>query len=114
MAGRRVHRPPLRRLWANRQARWGGGLALMFLLYYSLSALWGETPGDMQSAVTHSAYILLYLAWLVTLLDGERRHQLQWAMLAGITVLCLYLTLVDAPTIYHLRKPPPAIQGRAT
>lgn len=97
--------PPLRRqLWANRQARWGGGLALMFLLYYSLSALWGETPGDMPSALTHSAYILLYLAWLVTLLDGERRHQLQWAMLAGMTALCLYLTLVDAPSIYYLRE----------
>ena len=94
----------LRQLWANRQARWGGGLALMFLLYYSLSALWGETPGDMPSALTHSAYILLYLAWLVTLLDGERRHQLQWAMLAGMTALCLYLTLVDAPSIYYLRE----------
>ena len=74
------------------------------LLYYSLSALWGETPGDMPSALTHSAYILLYLAWLVTLLDGERRHQLQWAMLAGMTALCLYLTLVDAPSIYYLRE----------
>lgn len=58
----------------------------------------------MPSALTHSAYILLYLAWLVTLLDGERRHQLQWAMLAGMTTLCLYLTLVDAPSIYHLRE----------
>lgn len=58
----------------------------------------------MPSALTHSAYILLYLAWLVTLLDGERRHQLQWAMLAGMTALCLYLTLVDAPSIYYLRE----------
>ncbi|MBO2006787.1 O-antigen ligase family protein [Serratia marcescens] len=58
----------------------------------------------MPSALTHSAYILRYLARLVTLLDGERRHQLQWAMLAGMTTLCLYLTLVDAPSIYHLRE----------
>lgn len=107
--------PPLRRqLLSNRRALWGGGLALMFLLYYSLSALWSETPGDLPSALTHSAYILLYLAWLVTLLDGERRHQLQWVMLAGIAALCLYLTLVDAPSIYHLRETTPAIRGRAT
>lgn len=104
--------PPLRRqLLSNRRALWGGGLALMFLLYYSLSALWSETPGDLPSALTHSAYILLYLAWLVTLLDGERRHQLQWAMLVGIAALCLYLTLVDAPSIYHLRETTPRNPG---
>ncbi|AOF00037.1 polymerase [Serratia surfactantfaciens] len=104
--------PPLRRqLLSNRRALWGGGLTLMFLLYYSLSALWSETPGDLPSALTHSAYILLYLAWLVTLLDGERRHQLQWVMLAGIAALCLYLTLVDAPSIYHLRETTPRNPG---
>lgn len=54
---------------------------------------------------------LLYLAWLVTLLDGERRHQLQWVMLAGIAALCLYLTLVNAPSIYHLRETTPCNPG---
>lgn len=77
--------------------------AFIFLTYYSFSTLWGESQSDISSNLTHSAYILLYLAWLVTLLDGELRHQLQWTLLAGITALCLYLILVDAPSIYHFR-----------
>lgn len=57
--------PPLRhQLLANRQALVGGGLALIFLLYYSISALWGEMPSEMSSALTHSGYILAYLVWL--------------------------------------------------
>ncbi|MEX0631751.1 hypothetical protein M8494_05455 [Serratia ureilytica] len=56
--------------------------------YYSLSALWG---GDMRSAVTHSAYILL-----LSRLAGDAARRVSGvsstavAMLAGITVLCLY------------------------
>ncbi len=104
--------PPLRRqLLSNRQALCGGLLTSTFLFYYSLSSLWGDTPSDVSSALTHSIYILLYLAWLVTLLDGELRHKLQWTMLAGITVLCLYLMLVDASSIYLLRVTTPRNPG---
>jgi len=91
------------RLFANTAAMTGMALVLLFLLYYSISALWGADPGDMASTLTHSGYILFYLTWLIFLLDGAWRYRLLAAIVAGITLLCLYLAAFDYPTIYHLR-----------
>ncbi|SQI43580.1 Uncharacterised protein [Serratia plymuthica] len=64
----------------------------------------GGTPDDTGSAFTHSAYILIYLALLVTLLAGPRRNFLLCAVIAGIVLLCAYLAISDYHAIYTLRE----------
>lgn len=100
-----VTHPELRSAWLKqRKAVPGLALAAGFLAYYSASNLWGGTPGDTGSAFTHSAYILIYLALLVTLLAGPRRNFLLCAVIVGIVLLCVYLAISDYHAIYTLRE----------
>jgi O-antigen ligase len=100
-----VSRAELRQIWLNRRAASKGiALAACFLAYYSASNLWGGTPDDTASALTHSAYILIYLGLLVSVLDSPRRNLLLCAVIAGITLLCLYLAWGDYHQIYTLRE----------
>lgn len=99
-----VTRQEFRQDWLNRRAAVSGiALTACFLAYYSASNLWGGTPSDTVSALTHSAYILVYLGLLVTVLDSPRRNLLLCTVIAGITLLCLYLAWVDYHEIYTLR-----------
>ncbi|MBI3311433.1 MAG: O-antigen ligase family protein, partial [Serratia liquefaciens] len=105
-------RPEFRQAWLKRRAAVTGmALAAGFLAYYSVSNLWGGTPEDTASALTHSTYILLYLALLVSVLDSPRRNLLLCAVIAGITLLCLYLACVDYREIYTLRETTDANPG---
>lgn len=99
-----AYRPLRQSFCSNRKSLLGLFLTLLFLLYYSFSAIWGQHPGDITSELTHSGYLLLYLTWLIILLDSTRRMQLLWVMLAGITLLCLYLSVTEYSSIYHLRQ----------
>ncbi|CAI2411217.1 TPA: O-antigen ligase family protein [Serratia liquefaciens] len=98
-------RPGVRSAWLNRRAA-NAGMALVacFLAYYAVSNLWGGTPDDTASTLTHGVYILLYLALLVTVLESPERNLLLCAVIAGITLLCLYLACVDFREIYSLRE----------
>lgn len=98
-------RPLLRqRLFSNQPAMKGMALTLAFLIYYAISALWGAEPGNITSVLTHGGYIMLYLAWLIFLLDGTWRYRLLASIVAGMSLLCLYLAVFDYPAIYHLRQ----------
>lgn len=105
-------RTAFRQAWHKRRSAVVGiVLAACFLTYYSASNLWGGTPGNMVSTLTHSVYILIYLALLVTVLESTHRTLLLCCVIAGITVLCLYLTWVDYRVIYALRETSDANPG---
>lgn len=105
-------RPEFRQAWLGRRAALIGiALAAYFLAYYSASNFWGGTPEDALSALTHSVYILIYLGLLVSVLDSPRRNLLLCCVIAGITLLCLYLAWVDYSKIYTLRETSDANPG---
>lgn len=105
-------KPAFRQAWLNRRSTVVGILlAACFLTYYSASNLWGGTPDNMASTLTHSAYILIYLGLLVTVLESPRRTLLLCGVIAGITLLCLYLAWVDYRVIYTLRETSDANPG---
>lgn len=92
-----------RPLMSNHSALRGIGLILIFLCYYSYSSLWSLKPRDLTSELTHSGYILIYIAMLINMLSGSWRNRLLWCVVAGITILCLYLSWFDFTSISQFR-----------
>lgn len=95
----------------NRETRQGMAFIAAMLLYFSFSNLWSDDPGNIESTLTHSVYLLLYLAMLITILNGSKRNQLFTAIVAGLTVLSLYTLLFDSHNILLLRQTLPNNPG---
>lgn len=70
-------------------------LSAAFLLFFSLSNLWGENPKNTESALTHSLYLVVFLAMLVTLYNSDKRALAIDATIFGFVILAIYLMLVD-------------------
>lgn len=75
------------------------GLSIIaaMLLYFSFSNLWTNDPTNIESTLTHSVYLLLYMAILITILNGTQRNLLFASVILGLTILCLYSIAFD----YH-------------
>jgi O-antigen ligase len=98
-------------LYRNRDTRQGMAFIAAMLLYFSASNLWSDDPGNIESTLTHSVYLLLYLAMLTTILNGSKRNQLFIAIIAGLTVLSLYTLLFERSNILLLRQTLPNNPG---
>jgi len=92
-----------RHVFCRKELRYGIGFAALYMLYYSISDLWGEQPRNIGSTLTHSLYILIYLAMLVTALGSNKRTLLLIAIVSGFTILAIFLMAVDFQHILHNR-----------
>jgi O-antigen ligase len=72
------------------EIRRGLGIIAAMLLYFAFSNLWTNNPANIESTLTHSVYLLLYLAMLITALNGTKRNILLMLVIFGLTILCLY------------------------
>ncbi|CAI0795939.1 Lipid A core - O-antigen ligase and related enzymes [Serratia entomophila] len=81
--------------WRNKEVCCGLGFATAMLFYFSLSNLWSNDPANIESTLTHSLYLLLYLAMLIATLNGPRRNLLLTCIVLGLTILCLYSIAFD-------------------
>lgn len=79
----------------HRETRWGLALIGAMLLYFACSNLWTDDPGNIESTLTHSIYLLLYLGMLITVLSGPQRNLLLISIIMGLTILCLYSLCFD-------------------
>ncbi|MHA7849146.1 O-antigen ligase family protein [Serratia sp. D1N4] len=79
----------------NRESRQGLALIAAMLLYFSFSNLWSSEPFNIESTLTHSVYLLLYLAMLITVLNSQQRNLLFSIIVLGLTILCLYSIFFD-------------------
>ncbi|CAI1192322.1 Lipid A core - O-antigen ligase and related enzymes [Serratia ficaria] len=79
------------------EIRRGLGIIAAMLLYFAFSNLWTNDPANIESTLTHSVYLLIYLAMLITVLNGTQRNLLFASVILGLTILCLYSIAFD----YH-------------
>ncbi|PLR33636.1 polymerase [Chimaeribacter californicus] len=86
-------------LTANRHLMTGLALAALYLVYYALSNLWTAHPLNIESTLTHSVYLLTFLAMLVTVLNSRYRPAIYLAICCGFAVLALFLMGVDHQNI---------------
>lgn len=87
----------------NREIRCGLALITAMLLYFAFSNLWSSEPLNIESTLTHSVYLLLYLAMLITVLNGQQRNLLFTIIALGLTLLCLYSIIFDYNEILTIR-----------
>lgn len=92
-----LFRRPLFRqhLIADRRLMTGLILAACYLIYFSLSNLWSTQPSNIESTLKHSLYLLLFLAMMVTLLNGRYRPMIYLALSIGFTGLAIFLISID-------------------
>ncbi|ENG6109356.1 O-antigen ligase family protein [Serratia liquefaciens] len=84
-------------LFRSNEIRRGLGLTAAMLLYFSFSNLWSNDPANIESTLTHSVYLLIYLAMLISILNGMQRNLLFICIVLGLTSLCLFSITFD----YH-------------
>lgn len=82
-------------LFKNKKFIYGIILSSAFLLFFSLSNLWGGSPRNTESSLTHSVYIIIFLAMLVTLYNSEKRALAINASILGFIILATYLISID-------------------
>lgn len=95
----------------NRDIRLGLALIAAMLFYFTLSNLWSNQPFNIESTLTHSVYLLLYLAMLTTVLNGQKRNLLFTNIVLGLTILCLYSIFFDYSDILTTRSLPKSNPG---
>lgn len=77
---------------------------IIFAVYFALSNLWGGTPTNLTSTLTHGTYIFFYVLILGSLLENTKSRQIALlSIVAGISVLCLYSMATDTSQILQLR-----------
>ena len=88
----------------NTERKKGFLYVALFLLYFSLSNLWGSKPINIESTLTHSFYIMMFLGMMVLFLDSSNRKIMIYACIAGLLCLCLYCLAFEYHSISHLRR----------
>lgn len=88
----------------NDEVRRGLTLIAVMLGYFAFSNLWSNDPANIESTLTHSVYLLLYLAMLIAVLNGEKRDLLFTVIMLGFTLLCLYSLIFDHQEILTSRQ----------
>ncbi|MFU2315374.1 O-antigen ligase family protein [Rahnella sp. PCH160] len=79
----------------KKQMLYGLVFCSIYLVYFSLSTLWGDIPSNLESALTHSLYILIFVAMVATILSSEKRDIALAAIIFGFVALALFLIVVD-------------------
>lgn len=88
----------------NPERKKGFLYTLLFLVYFSVSNLWGDKPSNIESTLTHSVYLLLFLAMLVNTLDSKNRHTVLISCIVGLFLLCVYCLVFEYHSIIVFRK----------
>ncbi|CAH5482486.1 MULTISPECIES: O-antigen ligase family protein [Serratia] len=88
----------------NHEVRRGLGLTAAMLCYFAFSNLWSNDPANIESTLTHSVYLLLYLTMLISVLNGAKRDLLFTVITLGLTLLCLYSLVFDHQEILVSRQ----------
>ncbi|KGT95433.1 polymerase [Erwinia typographi] len=81
----------------DRERKKGFIYVALFLVYFSFSNLWGSKPSNIESSLTHSFYLFLFLGMMTTMLDSEKRYYVLLSSIAGILILSLYCLIFE----YH-------------
>lgn len=81
----------------NRERKKGFIYVTLFLVYFSLSNLWGAKPANIESSLTHSFYLFMFLGMMTMMLDSDKRYYVLLSSIAGILVLSLYCLIFE----YH-------------
>ncbi len=85
---------------------------IIFFVYYGLSNVWGGTPQDINSTVTHGVYLLVYLLLLTTFLStSETRKLTLICIISGITVISILSISLDYSQILTKRTVPSGYPG---
>lgn len=96
--------PESRKIFSiNPERKKGFVYVLIFLAYFSVSNLWGSKPSNIESSLTHSIYLLLFLGMLVNILDSGNRYVLLIASIAGLLTLCVYCLVFEYHSILVYR-----------
>jgi O-antigen ligase len=86
-------------IFKNKRLVIGLVICTMYLLYYSLTNLWSSQPKNIESTLTHSVYLILFLAMLATIINSRYRIQIYLAISIGFASLAVFLISVDYKNI---------------
>ncbi|MEM6052791.1 O-antigen ligase family protein [Erwinia sp. P7711] len=97
--------PETRRIfYINNNRKRGFIFVAIFLLYFAVSNLWGSNPINIESSLTHSFYIIMFLGMMVSVLESGNRMILIYACLAGLFCLSLYCLVFEYHSISQMRR----------
>lgn len=100
-----IAQPESRRLFYINDGRKKGFILVgIFLLYFTISNLWSSNPLNIESSLTHSFYIIMFLGMMVSILDSNNRTILIYVCVAGLFCLCLYCLTFEYHSISQMRR----------
>lgn len=100
---RQENRQALAEIFREQWQTWA--LLVVFFVYFALSNIWGKTPQNIDSPLTHGIYLIFYLLLMLTLLEQPHTRRLALlSVVGGITVLSLWTLIVDHTLVLTVRQ----------
>ncbi|MCI1680497.1 MAG: O-antigen ligase family protein [Ewingella americana] len=84
-----------RELFNNKRYLYGVIFSAGYLIYISISNLWGDDPHNTISALTHSLYIIIFISMITSTYTSKNRQYMLDAAILGFSILAIYLISID-------------------
>jgi len=76
-----------RELFNNKRYLYGVIFSAGYLIYISISNLWGDDPHNTISALTHSLYIIIFISMITSTYTSKNRQYMLDAAILGFSIL---------------------------